>query len=162
MKSLFNLKLHTILLFSAASITTQAQTTMPDYGTSINLSDAQRVVSAAQSEASKNKWSVVIAVVDAGGNLVLLQRLDGTQYGSVDVAQQKARSAAAFKRSTKVFQDAVTSGFMPVLNLSGAVSIEGGLPLVRDGKVIGAIGISGVQANEDGQIAAAGAKAIAP
>ncbi|MBL9203378.1 MAG: heme-binding protein [Opitutaceae bacterium] len=132
------------------------------YGAPISLSDAKRVLAAAQAEATKNNWNVVIAVVDAGGQLVALERMDSTQYGSVDVAQEKARTAVAFRRSTKAFQDGVAAGGegLRILRLPGALPIEGGLPLVVGGKIVGAIGVSGVTSAQDGQIAAAGVAAL--
>jgi glc operon protein GlcG len=126
----------------------------------VTLEAATRIADAAQAEAARNKWNVVIAVVDGGGYLVHLRRLDGTQLGSVAVAEEKAKSAALFRRPTKAFADAVASGRTAVLGLPGAIPIEGGVPLVAGGQVVGAIGVSGVTAEQDGQIAEAGAKAF--
>jgi glc operon protein GlcG len=126
----------------------------------LTLEVATRIADAAQAEATRNKWNVVIAVVDAGGYLVHLRRLDGTQLGSVAVAEEKAKSAVLFRRPTKAFADAVASGRVAVLRLPGAIPIEGGIPLVVGDQVIGAIGVSGVTAEQDGQIAQAGAKAF--
>lgn len=149
-----------VLILIATSL--RAQTPPPPYGAPIALAEAKRVLAAAQAEAAKNKWNVVIAVVDAGGHLVALERMDSTQYGSVVVAQEKARTAAAFRRSSKVFQDGVAAGGegLRMLALPGALPIEGGLPLVVGGKVVGAIGVSGVTSAQDGQIAAAGVAAL--
>ena len=109
----------------------------------------------------KNKWTVVIAIVDEGGNLVYLQRLDGTQIGSIEVAIQKAKTAVSFKRPSKALEDAVlTGGRTVVLSLPGAVPVKGGVALVANDKVIGAIGVSGVTAQQDGQIAKAGVDAL--
>lgn len=132
------------------------------YGAPISLAEAKKVLAAAQAEATKNNWNVVVAIVDSGGQLIVLERMDSTQYGSVDVAQEKARSAAAFRRSTKVFQDGVAGGGegLRILKLPGALPIEGGLPLVVGGKIVGAIGVSGVTSAQDGQIAAAGVAAL--
>lgn len=134
----------------------------PPYGAPISLPEAKRVLAAAQAEAARNKWSVAIAVVDSGGHLVAFERMDTTQYGSVEVAQEKARTAAAFRRPSKAFQDIVAAGGegMRMLRLSGAVPIEGGLPLIVGGKIVGAIGVSGVTSAQDGQIAAAGTAAV--
>lgn len=126
----------------------------------LTLDAARKITAAAEAEAKKNNWRMVIAVVDEGGHLVCLERIDETQTGSIDVAIQKARSAAAFKRPTKVFEDGLAGGRMALLGLSGAIPIEGGLPLVVDGKVIGAIGASGGTAPQDGQVAKAGADAL--
>jgi glc operon protein GlcG len=126
----------------------------------VTLERATRVAAAAETEARRNNWNVVIAVVDEGGYLVLLRRMDNTQLGSVAVAQEKAKSAALFRRPTKAFADAVASGRTAVLRLPGAIPIEGGVPLIAGGRVVGAIGVSGVTAEQDGQIAQAGVKAF--
>jgi uncharacterized protein GlcG (DUF336 family) len=124
---------------------------------SISLHEAQEVAQAARKVALENQWNVAIAVVDEGGHLVYLERLDNTQPGSIPVAQEKALSALLFRRPTKVFQEAVAAGRTGLLSLTGAVPVEGGVPLVNQGQVIGAIGVSGVQAAQDGQVAEAGA-----
>ncbi|MBI3325897.1 MAG: heme-binding protein [Nitrospinae bacterium] len=121
---------------------------------------AKKMAAAAEEEAVKNNWRVVIAILDDGANLVYLQRLDDTQAGSIEVAIQKAKTAVNFKRPTKVLEDAVAGGRMVILSLPGALPIEGGLPILVDGKVIGGIGVSGVTAAQDGQIAKAGADAL--
>lgn len=128
----------------------------------ISLAQARKIVAAAEVEAVKNRWPVVICVVDSGGHLLLLERLDDTQLGSVEVAQAKARSAAAFRRPTKSFQDTLAAGGegLRVLKLPGAIPVEGGVPLVLDGKIIGAIGVSGVTSQQDGMVASAGAAVL--
>jgi uncharacterized protein GlcG (DUF336 family) len=133
------------------------------YGAPIPLARAQAVVAAAQAEAARNNWAVAIAVVDSGGHLVAFVRMDPTQYGSADVAVAKARSAAGFRRPSKAFEDIVAGGGPGVryLGLTGAMPIEGGVPLVLDGRIVGAVGISGVTSAQDGQIARAGAAALA-
>jgi uncharacterized protein GlcG (DUF336 family) len=128
---------------------------------SLSLSAAKQVAAAAEKHAQENKWNVCIAIVDDGGHLVYFQRIDGTQTGSVQVSQRKAQTAIAFKRPTKVFEEGVAGGRNALLALPGAVPLEGGVPLVVDGQMIGAIGISGVTAQQDGQIAQAGADALA-
>ena len=130
------------------------------YGAPIPLVEAKKILAAAQAEAVKNKWNVAIAIVDTGGHLVAFERMDTTQFASTEVAQEKARTAVGFRRPTKAFQDAVASGGdgLRMLRLTGAMPIAGGLPLVRDGKIVGAIGVSGVTSAQDGQIAGAGAK----
>lgn len=132
------------------------------YGPPIDLDAAKRVAAAAGKEADANDWPVVIAVVDSGANLVLLHRHDRAQLASVDIAQAKARTSARMKRSTKLLEDSVIGGGpgLRILALDGVIPMEGGLPLMKDGKVIGAIGVSGVTSTQDGQIAAAGAKAL--
>ena len=126
----------------------------------LTLEAAQRIADAAEKFARKKGWNVVIAIVDDGGHLIYLARMDGTQIGSIDVAQAKARTALAFKRPTKIWSDALTGGRLPVLGLSGVTPVEGGLPLAVKGEIIGAIGISGVTSDQDGQIAQAGAAVL--
>jgi uncharacterized protein GlcG (DUF336 family) len=115
----------------------------------------------AEAEAIKHGWAVAIAIVDSGANLVMLQRLDNAQLSSVRIAEAKAKTAAEFRRPTKVFEDAVTGGGIGLRVLSfGASVAEGGVPIVSGGKIVGAIGVSGVQSHQDAQIAQAGADAI--
>jgi glc operon protein GlcG len=127
----------------------------------LNLADAKAIAAAAEAEALKNKWSVTIAVLDDGGNLLFLQRLDEAPLGSIAVAQEKARTALLFKRPTKVFEEIIASGRVAMLTLPGATPIEGGLPLLNTGQIIGAIGVSGVQSPQDAQIAQAGVEVAA-
>lgn len=127
---------------------------------SLTLAAAKQIAAAAEAEAMKNQWTVVIAIVDDGANLVYLQRIDGTQVGSVDVAQEKARSAVKFKRPTKAFEDNLVGGRQAILKLPGAMPVEGGLPFMVDGMVLGAIGVSGVTSQQDGVVAAAGLAAF--
>jgi uncharacterized protein GlcG (DUF336 family) len=143
-----------------AALAFSAAAQMPPYGTAISLDTARKVAAAAEAEARKSNWNVVIAVVDTGGHLVSLQRIDGTQYGSVAVATQKAQSSVAYRRPTKVFEDAVKGGNPQLASLPGAMPVEGGLPIVVDGRIVGGIGVSGVTSAQDGQIAAAGAAAL--
>jgi uncharacterized protein GlcG (DUF336 family) len=126
----------------------------------LTLDGARKVAAAAEAEAKKNNWNVVIAVVDDGGNLIYLQRIDGTQTGSIDVAIQKARTAQAFKRPTKVFEDAIAGGRNALLALHGALPLEGGVPIVVGGQLVGAIGVSGAKSTEDGQVAKAGVDSL--
>ncbi len=126
----------------------------------LTLDDAKRVAAAAEAEALRSDWKVVIAVVDDGGHLLYLQRTHDTQFGSVETAIAKAYAAAAFQRPTKASEDAVLSGRLIHLALPRVVPAEGGVPLLRDGIVIGGLGISGVRAFQDGQIAAAGVNAL--
>ena len=144
-------------LFGLASLQASAQ--LADKKV-LTLEGAKKVAAAAEGEAKKNNWNVVIAVVDDGGHLVYLQRIDGTQTGSIDVAIQKARTAQAFKRPTKVFEDAIAGGCNALLALHGALPLEGGLPIMVGGQMVGAIGVSGVKSTEDGQIAKAGADSL--
>jgi glc operon protein GlcG len=126
----------------------------------LTLETAQRIADAAEKFAHKKKWNVVITIVDDGGHLIYLARMDGTQIGSIDVAQAKARTALAFKRPTKIWSDALTSGRTPILGLPGVTPVEGGLPLTVKGEFVGAIGVSGVTSEQDGQIAQAGAAVL--
>ena len=122
----------------------------------LTLEGAKAMAAAAEAEAVKNKWNVVITILDESGTPIYMQRMDGTQLGSVEVAMQKAKSAFLFKRPTKAFEDAVAGGRSVIMRLPGAMPVEGGLPIQVDGQVIGAIGVSGVTSQQDGQIATAG------
>lgn len=134
----------------------------PKYGTPISLELAKRVMAAAEQEAISNQWPMVIAIVDSGGNLVMLHALDHAQHGSIAVAKHKAETAANFKRPTKVLEDAVAGGGLGLrlLSVGGMCVLEGGLPLLVDGLVVGGIGVSGMNATQDGQVAAAGVRAL--
>ncbi|MDH1263985.1 heme-binding protein [Pseudomonas sp. GD03944] len=129
------------------------------YGAPIDLEQAHQVAAAAQVEALANGWPMVIAVADSGGHLVLLHKLDGAALGSVEVAIKKASTAALFKRSTKGFEETLATGgaALRLLSMHNAILLEGGIPLVRDGQVVGAIGVSGMHPSQDGQVAQAGA-----
>ena len=135
---------------------------MPDapqtYGFPITLDAAKKIAARALAEARTNNWLMAVAVVDTAGDLVYFERMDSTQAGSSTVAIDKARSAARFKRPTKAFQDMLASGGegMRVLGISGAVPVEGGIPIVEDGKITGAVGVSGGTSAQDGQCARAG------
>jgi len=122
----------------------------------LTLEAAKQIAAAARQNAEKNNWKMVICVVDDGGHLIYLERMDGTQVASVQVAQDKAVSAARFKRPTKAFEEAVAGGRTVVMKLSGAIPIEGGIPIVVESELIGAIGVSGATGAQDGQVAAAG------
>ena len=131
------------------------------YGAPITLHAAKQVMAAAEAEAAKNGWGVAIAIVDSGANLVLLHRLDNAQLSSVRIAAAKAKTAAEFRRPTKVFEDAVGGGGIGLRVLTfGASVAEGGVPIVSNGAIIGAIGVSGVQSHQDAQVAQAGADAV--
>jgi len=128
---------------------------------SLTLAAAKEIAAAAAVEARANNWNVVIAVSDAGGHLLYLERMDGTQIGSVEVATEKARTSVSFRRATRVFQEAISGGGNPaMLGLRMTLPLEGGIPLMIDGQVVGAIGVSGVMANQDGIIAEAGVRAF--
>ena len=126
----------------------------------LTLADAKKIAQAAEQEALANQWPVVITILDDGGHLLYLQRLDNTQFGSIQVAIEKARAAIAFRRPTKILEENINQGHLRYLNLPGALPIEGGLPIVINGQFVGAIGVSGVRSNQDAQIAQAGINAF--
>jgi len=126
----------------------------------LSLDDAKRVAAAARAEAEKNRWAVVIAVVDDGGHLMYLERMDGAQKASSGIAEKKARTAILFKRPTKAIEQTVLEDRISMLGLPGAVPLDGGVPLIKDGQYVGGIGVSGVQSFQDGIAAQAGAAAL--
>ena len=166
MARLLSLAVVTVSLCASLPVGAQQPVAPPPpqipYGVPISLEQAKKVIAGAEAEAKKNSWNVVIAVLDSGGHLVMLQRLDGAQLGSIDVAKEKAHSAVLYRRPTKMFQDLVGQGGanLRLLRLSGASVLEGGIPLIVDGKLIGAVGVSGVTSEQDAQIAQAGAEAL--
>jgi uncharacterized protein GlcG (DUF336 family) len=131
------------------------------YGISISPDAAKKVAAAAVAEARKNNWAMALAVVDTGGYLVYFERMPDTQLGSVEIAIEKAKSAALFRRPTKSFQDTLAAGGdgLRMLRLTGAMPVEGGIPIIVDGKLIGAVGASGGSSDQDGKTAQAGAAA---
>ena len=133
-----------------------------EYGKPIALETARQVIDAAMTEALANNWAMAVAVVDSSAHLVALHRMDHTQYGSVEIAQAKAKTAVNFKRSTKLFEEAVAAGGigLRLLSTPGLCPLEGGIPLVREGKIIGAIGVSGARSDQDGTVAKAAAKVV--
>jgi glc operon protein GlcG len=144
-------------VFCAMTIVAQAPS---PYGLPISLENAKKASAAAIAEAHKNSWNMAVAVVDPSGTLVYYEKMDNTQNGSAKVAIDKARSAALFKRPTKVFADRIASGNAGVLAVQGAIPIEGGIPLVIDGHIVGAIGVSGDTSEHDGQCAQMGVDAF--
>ena len=153
------------LLFAAPLmllLATPATSQTMSYGPNINLETAKKIAAPAIAEARKNNWNMAVAIVDTAGDLVYFEKMDDTQIGSVQVAQSKARSAARFKRATKAFQDALAAGGegLRILALDGAIPVEGGIPLVVGGKIVGAIGASGGTSQQDGVVAQAGASAL--
>lgn len=136
---------------------------MPNpYGMPIGLADAKKVAAPAIAEAGKHNWTVAVAIVDPAGNLIYFEKMDNTQNAGPNIAIDKARSAAIFKRPTKALQDAMTSdpAGIRILRLQGAIPIDGGYPIIIDGKIIGAIGISGSTSENDAQCAKAGLAAL--
>jgi len=140
----------------------QARAQLPNgYGQAISVETARKIAAAAVAEGKKNGWNIAVAIVDGDGELVFFERIDSTQAGSIVVSQEKARTAARFKRPTKAFEDALAGGRQAILGLPGVVPIEGGLPLLVEGKIIGAIGVSGATSQQDGVCAQAGADSLA-
>jgi glc operon protein GlcG len=126
----------------------------------ITLEAAKQMAAAGEAEARKNGWNVAIAVVDASGGLILFHKLDETQAGSIAVAQGKARAAALFRRPSKALEEAIAGGKLPFLSVEGIVPMQGGVPVVVEGKVIGAVGVSGVTSAQDEQVAQAALAAL--
>lgn len=151
-----------VTCFVLIAATAIAQTPAPAYGPSITLEDAKKIVKGAEAYAISKQWTVAIVIVDTGGNLVLLEKFDNTQIGSIDVAIGKAKTANNFKRPSKVFEDAIAGGGAGarVLSLPNVVAIEGGEPILIDGKVVGAIGVSGMSSAQDGEVVKAGLAAL--
>jgi glc operon protein GlcG len=140
-----------------------ARAQMPNpYGMNVNLENARKVAAPALAEAEKNHWNVAVSIVDTAGNLVYYEKMDNTQIGSANLAIEKARTAVMFKRPTKAFQDTLAAGGdgLRVLSLKGVTAVEGGIPLVMDGKIVGAIGVSGATSAQDAQCAKAGADVL--
>jgi uncharacterized protein GlcG (DUF336 family) len=155
---LISIAVSMMLILTAIAASAQQPPAPPDYGPGITLEQAKKVMAGAEAEAAKNKWPMVIVILDSGGQLAMLHRLDGAQWGSIDVARDKAYSAVAFRRPTKVFQDLIAQGGanLRLLNLRGASMLEGGIPIMVGGKVIGGIGVSGGTSPQDAQVAQAG------
>jgi len=135
---------------------------MPPYGPPITLDQAKRAMAAAELEAAKNSLQVVITILDSGGNLIMFHRFDNAQLSATTVSEGKARTALEFKRPSKVLDDAIAAGGagMRLLALKNITPIEGGLPVIVDGKIVGAIGVSGALSSQDAQVAKAGADAL--
>ena len=165
---ILSLVVGTALMFVAALASAQAPTPPaapappPAYGPPITLEQAKKVMAGAEAEAKKNKWDMVIIILDSGGHGVMMTRMDGAQFGSIRVARDKAYSAVAFRRPTKVFQDLLAQGGanLRLLDLHGASMLEGGIPIIVGGKLIGAIGASGGTSPQDAQVAQAGIDAL--
>ena len=156
--------LPTLILISAHLLgASEARAQLPNsYGDPIPLESAKRATAAAVAKARANNWLIAVAVVDPSGNLVYFEKMDGTQNASSVIAIDKARASALFKRPTKMFQEMLAAGGegLRVLSLQGAVPIEGGVPLLMNGAIVGAIGVSGVTSAQDGQCAQAGAEIL--
>lgn len=156
------LKSLVVLIVVLSPVMARAQQMANPYGSPVTLENAKKAAAAAIAEAEKNKWTMAVAIVDPDGTLVYYEKMDNTQIGSAKVAINKARSAALYKRPTKAFQDALAAGGdgLRILGLEGAVPVEGGVPLVMDGKIVGAIGMSGAKSSEDAQCAQVGASTL--
>jgi uncharacterized protein GlcG (DUF336 family) len=126
----------------------------------LSLADAKKIAAAAEEEAVKNGWKVVIAILDEGAHLMYLQRMDGTQIASSVIAQAKAETAIKFRRPSKTMEETIAKGRVALVSMPGLTAIEGGVPLVYKGEFVGSIGVSGVQSHEDAQVAMAGAKVL--
>src|SRR5437868_2919196 len=162
MSRTFAVKTAVVLLFALGLLVRALEQATAPYGTPISRENAEKAAAPAIAEAVKNHWTMAVAVVDPSGNLVYYEKMDNTQLGSANVAIDKARSAALFKRPTKALQDALAGGGdgLRLLRVQGAVPVEGGIPLIMEGKIVGAIGVSGATSAQDAQCAKAGADAI--
>jgi len=147
-----------VVLSALCTMNALAQAPIP-YGLPVSLENAKKAAAVALDEARKGNWKMAVAVVDTGGTLVYYEKMDNTQTGSADVAIEKARTAVRFKRPSKAFQDVVAGGGsgLRILGLPGVVPIEGGIPLIMEGQIVGAIGVSGDSSDHDGICAQAGA-----
>ncbi len=145
-----------LVLFAGAAAAQQR----PSYGGQINLEDAKKIAAGAIAEAKKNSWNVAVAILDNHGMLIYYEMLDDTQTSSATIAIEKGRTAAMFRRPSKAFEDVVSKGRVAVLGLPGATPIQGGLPIVVNGKIIGGVGVSGVNSDQDEQVAQAGLNAL--
>jgi glc operon protein GlcG len=140
----------------ALTVGASAQDKRPDYGTAVNAADAKKIAVGVVAECQKNGWNVAVAVVDNHGFLVYFERMDNTQTASMDIAVGKARAAATYRRPTRVFADVINKGGVATATLPGVFASPGGLPIMVDGKVTGAVGVSGVTGDQDEQCAKAG------
>lgn len=144
----------------AASVAFAQAPVRPPYGVAVNLETAKKIGAGAMAEAKKQKWNVAVAIVDNHGMLIYYEMQDDTQTAAADIAIQKARTAALWRRPSKEFEQSVADGRLALLGLNNALPIEGGLPIMVDGKMIGAVGVSGVTAAQDAQVARAGLDAL--
>jgi uncharacterized protein GlcG (DUF336 family) len=147
-----------VLSFALMAFTSgaMAQDRRPDYGASIDIAAAKKVAAGVIAECQKNSWNVAVAVVDTHGFLVYFERMENTQYASVDIAIGKARAAATYRRPTRVFAEVINKGSPATATLPGVFASPGGVPIMVDGKVTGAVGVSGVTGDQDEQCAKAG------
>ena len=158
----FSLRLGLVLV-AALFVVPPVSAQLPNpYGAAVSNDNAKKIATAAIAEARKNKWNMAIAIVDPAGELIYFEKLDGTQAASINIAIDKARSSARFKRPTKALQDVLATGGagLRMLALDGAVPVEGGVPILMEGRIVGAIGVSGGTSEQDGQVAAAAAATV--
>jgi uncharacterized protein GlcG (DUF336 family) len=148
------------LALAACAVPAAAQDVRPGYGPNISVAAAKKIAAGAVAECTSNKWNVAVAVVDTAGNLVYFERIEDTQTASMDIAIMKARAAATYRRPTRVFMDAINKGSPATATLPGVVGSPGGVPIFVSGKVIGAVGVSGVTGDQDEQCAKAGVAAM--
>lgn len=155
---------HIVVMACAAAFAVGAAQSLaqqrPGYGTAVNLETAKKIAAGSIAEARRNNWNVAVAILDNHGMLIYYEMLDDTQTSSATIAIEKGRTAAMFRRPSKAFEDGVSSGRVAILGLPGATPIEGGLPIVVNGKIIGGVGVSGVNSDQDAQIARAGLEAL--
>lgn len=149
-------RIATVVALAACSTLALAQDRRPDYGTDVNTAQAKKIAAGVIAECQKNGWNVAVAVVDNHGYLVYFERMDNTQYASMDIAVGKARAAATYRRPTRAFMDVINKGGPATATLPGVFASPGGLPIMVDGKVTGAVGVSGVTGDQDEQCAKAG------
>lgn len=152
-----------LVLVAALFVVPPVSAQLPNpYGAAVSNDNAKKIATAAIAEARKNKWNMAIAIVDPAGELIYFEKLDGTQAASINIAIDKARSSARFKRPTKALQDVLATGGagLRMLALDGAVPVEGGVPILMEGRIVGAIGVSGGTSEQDGQVAAAAAATV--
>jgi uncharacterized protein GlcG (DUF336 family) len=144
------------MALAACSTLALAQDRRPDYGPDVNTAGAKKIAAGVLAECGKNQWNVAVAVVDTHGFLVYFERMDNTQYASMDIAVGKARAAATYRRPTRAFADVINKGGPATATLPGVFASPGGVPIMVDGKVTGAVGVSGVTGDQDEQCAKAG------
>ena len=154
MKTISFLTALTLFALVAAAQSPAQKNTVVAYGESITLEAAKKLAASSEAFAIEKQWTIIVAIVDVGGNLVLLHKMDNTQIGSLEVAIAKAKTANAFKRPTKAFEDVIAGGGagLRILNVPGITPVEGGEPIYSNGKIIGAIGISGMSSSQDGEV----------
>jgi glc operon protein GlcG len=149
-------RLALVAALAACASMASAQDRRPGYGPAVNIGQAKKMAAATLAECQKNGWNVAVAVVDPHGALIYFERMEDTQYASNDIAIGKARAAATYRRPTRVFMDAINKGSPATATLGGVYASPGGVPVFVDGKIIGAVGVSGVTGDQDEQCAKAG------